>query len=74
MAAGCAVPGPKAAPPVTRGTLPATVPTAAPTVPGSPTTPAPPPTFSGSVDVIPADVRDLMTGPVLAAGLPGRAR
>ena len=70
MAAGCAVPGPKAAPPVTRGTLPATAPTPAPTIPGSPTTPAPPPTFSGSVDVIPADVRDVMTGRSWRLGCP----
>jgi len=70
MAAGCAVPGPKAAPPVTRGTLPATAPTPVPTVPGSPTTPPPPPTFSGSVDVIPADVRDLMTGRSWRLGCP----
>ena len=70
MAAGCAVPGPKAAPPVTRGTLPATAPTGAPTVPGSPTTPAPPPTFSGTADVIPADVRELMTGRSWRPGCP----
>ena len=69
ITAACAVPGPKTAPPVTRGTLPVTAPTT-PTVPGSPSTAAPPPTFSGSVDVIPADVRDLMTGRSWRLGCP----
>jgi hypothetical protein len=69
-AAGCAVPGPKAAPPVTRGTLPATVPTAAPTSAGSGGPAPPPPTFSGTVEAIPADVRELMTGRSWRPGCP----
>jgi len=72
--AGCAAPGPKAAPPVTRGTLPATVApvaTAPSSVPGTVGTPAPPPpTFTGTVEVLPADVRELMTGRSWRPGCP----
>jgi poly-gamma-glutamate synthesis protein (capsule biosynthesis protein) len=56
LAGGCAVPGPKAAPPVTRGTLPATV--------------APTPTYSGKAEPIPAAVRDLMVGRSWRPGCP----
>jgi poly-gamma-glutamate synthesis protein (capsule biosynthesis protein) len=56
LCGACAVPGPKAAPPVTRGTLPATV--------------APTPTYTGRAEPIPAAVRDLMVGRSWRPGCP----
>ena len=56
LTGACTVPAPKAAPPVTRGTLPATV--------------APTPTYSGRAEPIPPAVRDLMIGRSWRPGCP----